>query len=132
MADAGIPKDIRDFLGQHISTIEQLEILLFLYRQPGKACSGDTVAQQLGLAHPLVARCLDDLKKSGQVCLVAPQQGLYQACSDNEPQLQFMHRLAQIYSERRVTIINLIFSRHLDRIRAFADSFKLTKRDPDG
>jgi hypothetical protein len=131
VAEAGIPRDIRDFLGQYISSIEQLEILLFLYRHPGRVCDVAAIAQHLGLTEPVAAKGLDELKRSGLIQAVGePSQ--YQAVLDKDAQMQLVQRLGQVYSERRVTIINLIFSRHLDRIRAFADSFKLTKRDPDG
>lgn len=131
MAEAGIPRDIRDFLGQYISSIEQLEILLFLYRHPGRVCDAAAVAQHLGLTETVAAKGLDELKRSGLIQAVG-DSSQYQAVLDKDAQMQLVQRLAQVYSERRVTIINLIFSRHLDRIRAFADSFKLTKKDPDG
>lgn len=132
VADAGISRDLRDFLGQYISSIEQLEILLFLFRHPGRACDAVVVAQQLGLAESIADKGLEALYRQGLLQMDCQQPSLYHANLDNEDLTQRVLRLGQVYSERRVTIINMIFSRHLDRIRAFADSFKLTKKDPDG
>lgn len=128
MTDAGIPRDIKDFLWKYITSIEQFEILLLLFRQ-AKAWPVDAVVCELGAARPVVEKCLDDLVQDG---LVAQQQGFYQIILNNNQQANLLERLSQFYTDRRVTVINLIFTRHLDRIRAFADSFKLTPKDTDG
>jgi hypothetical protein len=38
--------------------------------------------------------------------------------------------LARLYPERRFTIIEIIFSKPNDKIRSFADAFRI-RRDPD-
>jgi predicted transcriptional regulator len=132
VADAGIPRDIKDFLGKYITSIEQFEILLLLFRQANKALSVDEVASELGAARPAVEKSLEELQRHGMIQLVDHRLGRYQYVHENDQLTQMVQRLSQLYSTRRVTILNLIFSRHLDRIRAFADSFKLTKKDTDG
>lgn len=129
MADAGIPRDIKDFLWKYITSIEQFEILLLLFRQANKAWSVDAVVSELGAARPVVEKSLEDLVQYG---LVAQQQGSHRIILNNDQQARLLERLNQFYTDRRVTVINLIFTRHLDRIRAFADSFKLTPKDTDG
>src|SRR5688572_27525821 len=44
---AGIPEDVRRFLLQCIDSVEQLEVLLLLHRDPGKVWSTEAVAQAL-------------------------------------------------------------------------------------
>jgi hypothetical protein len=39
--------------------------------------------------------------------------------------------LARAYTERRVSVINFIFSKPVDKIRTFADAFRLRKEDDD-
>jgi hypothetical protein len=129
VADAGIPRDIKDFLGKYIDSIEQFEILLLLFRQTNKDWAVDAVVSELGAARPVVEKSLDDLVQYG---LVTQQHGLYRIMLNNNQQMRLLERLSQFYTDRRVTILNLIFSRHLDRIRAFADSFKMTPKDTDG
>jgi hypothetical protein len=41
-------------------------------------------------------------------------------------------QLARDYAERRVTIITLIFSKPVDKLRSFADAFRLRKDNPNG
>lgn len=129
MTDAGIPRDIKDFLWKYITSIEQFEILLLLFRQASRAWPVDAVVSELGAARPVVEKGLDDLVLYG---LVAQQQGFYRIILSDNQQANLLERLSQFYTDRRVTVINLIFTRHLDRIRAFADSFKLTPKDTDG
>ena len=39
-------------------------------------------------------------------------------------------QLAKDYAERRVTVITLIFSKPVDKLRTFADAFRLRKDKP--
>ena len=49
----------------------------------------------------------------------------------NDPELdQAVVRLAKDYAERRVTVITLIFSKPVDKLRTFADAFRLRKDKP--
>jgi hypothetical protein len=40
--------------------------------------------------------------------------------------------LAQAYTDRRVSVITLIFSKPVDKLRSFTDAFKLRRDDPRG
>lgn len=125
MSNAGIPREVKDFLSKNITSIEQLEILLLVFRNTAKTWQLAEIAQTLGIQLDATENCLQKLSERG---LVQKQASLmqYQATANDELYRRITD-VAKTYSERRITMINFIFSRHLDRIRAFADSFKLKK-----
>jgi hypothetical protein len=44
---------------------------------------------------------------------------------------QAIEELARAYADRRVTVIGLIFAKPLDKIRSFADAFRIRKDRSD-
>lgn len=125
MSNAGIPREVKDFLSKNITSIEQLEILLLVFRNTAKNWRQEEIAQTLGIQMDATENCLRMLSERGLVDKHASTMH-YQASANEELHRQIA-TVAKSYSERRITMINFIFSRHLDRIRAFADSFKLKK-----
>lgn len=125
MSNAGIPREVKDFLSKNITSIEQLEILLLVFRNTAKTWQLAEIAQTLGIQADATENCLQMLSERGLVQKHASAMQ-YQATADDELYRRIV-AVAKTYSERRITMINFIFSRHLDRIRAFADSFKLKK-----
>jgi hypothetical protein len=58
-----------------------------------------------------------------------PAQFRYEPRTDELSQT--INELAMAYHNRRVTVIGLIFSKPLDKIRSFADAFRFRKDRPD-
>jgi predicted ArsR family transcriptional regulator len=125
VSNAGIPREVKDFLSKNITSIEQLEILLLVFRNTAKTWQLGEIAQPLGIQTDAAENCLQTLVERGLVQKHASVKQ-YQA-TVSEELYRRVATVAKTYSERRITMINFIFSRHLDRIRAFADSFKLKK-----
>jgi predicted ArsR family transcriptional regulator len=69
-------------------------------------------------------------------------RGLLEAAVGSPPSYRYAPRtpaleaavadLARAYADRRVTVIGLIFSKPVDKIRSFADAFRLRKDSSDG
>ena len=110
-------------MSAHISSIEQLEVLLLLRREAGRAWSGDAVARELRI-NPESARArLEDLDARGLLAREGPDEYRY---SPRTGELdRAVAATARAYADLRVTVINHIFSKPVDKIRTFADAFKL-------
>jgi hypothetical protein len=130
VAHSGIPPEVQALLLKHIQAVEQLEILLLLYRNHSRQWSAVEVARELRIATPSAEQRLADLQSRGFLSAKdgAPRLYSYQpATSDLDRAVSGLERA---YDERRVTVLNLIFSKPLDNVRVFADAFRL-RRDED-
>jgi hypothetical protein len=132
----GISPAVTAFLREHVSSIEILEVLLLFHADPARAWTADAVAAELRLQPRSVeARCAALLRIG---LLVADAKG----DAKSTPSFRFasgalaaavVDELASTYRTRRVSVIELIFSKPpADAPRAFADAFVIRKGDRDG
>jgi hypothetical protein len=121
-----LPRDIQQFLSQHIRTVHELEIVLLLYDQPARAWPAPAVAEKLYIPPELAVERLESLAAANLARRQAAegQGATYQACPEHST---FMEKLSHTYRERRITMISFIFSQPDETVRSFADAFKLRK-----
>ena len=109
MVDDGISARVKQLITEHVDSVMQLEVLLLLAGQGGQPVRGWTateLAQQLRVDAAWVDTTLRSM-----------------AATVNE--------LAAAYADRRVTVIGLIFAKPTDKLRSFADAFRLRKDKSD-
>ena len=125
----GLPDDVYRFVYQYMESVEQLEVLLLLRRSPGRGWSADDVAREL-YSHPRsVIQRLDLLL--GQGLLRENGQGYFQYAPRSTELDRTVAALAELYRERRVTVITLIASKPLENVKAFSDAFRIRKKKED-
>jgi hypothetical protein len=130
VTDDGITEDVRAFIAEYIDSVEQLEILLLLRRTAPKEWSATAVSQELYISPESAARRLEEFHRAG-ICSMkqASPEPLYWYNPNLREMDMTIGRLASTYEERRVRVINLIFSRPVDHIRSFADAFRIRKNE---
>jgi hypothetical protein len=122
----GLPEDVHRFLHQHIESVEQLEVLLLLWRAPERGWNSDEVATAV-YSHPSsVVRRLAMLY--GQGLLREREPGCYQYAPRTAELHDTVTRLDHIYRERRVAVITLIASKPIENVRAFSDAFRIRRK----
>lgn len=132
MASSGLPADIERFIVQHIDSVEQLEVLLMLADHPGRTWSAAQIAEEMRGNASSVAMRLEVLHALGLVERAGdPHEARYRYAPRTEEQRRAVRGLASAYQERRVSVINVIFSTPSDSVRAFADAFRLTRPKED-
>lgn len=127
-----LPDDVRRFVIEHINSVEQLETLLLLWSNSAREWSADEVSQALYTPPAAAAMRLEDLRQRGFVTLTGTPGDRYRYRSSSDEQMRLIARLADLYRERRVTIISLIYSKPHDQVQAFADAFKIRKSNDKG
>ena len=127
-----LPEEVRRFIFQHINSVEQLEILLLLRQQPGRAWSADAVARELRIASESAGERLEDMASARLLLRQGVRPEEYRYAPETMKLDDAVRGLATGYATRRVTVINLIYSKPIDRIRTFADAFRLRKDDDNG
>ena len=130
MSDA-LPPRIQGFLGAHIHSVEQLEVLLLLRAHAATEWSAHAVARELRIAESSAGGRLEDLCLRGLLTRGRDPDTLRYAAPSGELG-RAVDELAQLYPQRRVSIITFIFSRPNERLRSFADAFRLKRGHTDG
>ncbi len=122
-----IPSQVRLFLEERIHSVAQLELLLLLKSDPGKAWAAPDASRTLAVPLEMAATHLSELQVAGLLSASGGSQPSFRyqpASSDLE---HLVESLATVYQERRVSVITLIYSKPVDKVRTFADAFRFRK-----
>jgi hypothetical protein len=132
LADEAIPSDVRSLIAEHIDSVAQLEALL-LIQATGGAWDAERLGRELRINRDWAASQLQHLCAHGLLDCDKPVSGANYTYAPRTPELaRAVEGLAQAYAERRVSVIGLIFSKPMDKLRSFADAFRLRKDPPPG
>ena len=114
--------DLTDFLAASVPSVWALELLLFLRGHPDRAWSQDALVQELRSSRTVVQDALGAFEAAG---LVRREEGgcLYQPASPVLAEL--CDRLAGVYRERPVTVVNAITRPKTSSLDEFANAFRL-------
>ena len=119
------PADVKDFIGKHIHSVAQLEILLMMEGEPERTWTSVEITKvciRIANGNPL----LTDIVQRG---FAVQTEAVFATSQQTTSDRQLIERLAQVYQERRVAVIAEIFSKPIDFIKAFADAFRLRKEE---
>jgi hypothetical protein len=125
MPETGIPADVEQFIADEIRSVEQLEVLLRLHREPTAWRTAESLAGELRTSNASVAARLKEMQARG---LLEGNADLGYRYLPARPEIErAVRQLDRLYAERRVTIITLIFSKPMDPVRDFSDAFRIRK-----
>jgi hypothetical protein len=119
-----IPAPVLQFLADHIRSIAQLELLLMVHRDRQRSWTVADAAKELYTAASMTEPLLESLRAIGLVNLRGDQ---YQYAPKSKSLDGIVEDLAQVYQQRRVTIVNLIYSAPVQKPQDFADAFRIRK-----
>jgi hypothetical protein len=125
----GLPENVHHFLHQNIDSVEQLEVLLLLWRTPARGWTSEEVATAV-YSHPTsVVRRLALLL--GQGLLREREPGCYQYAPRTADLHETVSHLDHMYRERRVAVITLIASKPIENVRAFSEGGRNRRKEGD-
>ena len=124
MASDALPTQVRHFLGQYIQSVEQLEILLLLASSPEKTWTIAGVYEVIRSSERSVATRLEEFRDQGFFESQPGPPATYRYSPKNEMLRAGVTETAKVYQERRVKVVEAIFSPDLDPLQGFSDAFK--------
>lgn len=125
--DDAFPADVRAFIAEHISSIAELEMLLLLRSDPARQWDVVEISKALYATPEMSAGQLASLQDRGLLIASGEPEYRYQY-RPGTPELEDMvNRLAELYKERRVSVITALYSEPVNKVQTFADAFKLRK-----
>lgn len=128
MAAYEVPPNVREFLSRSISSVEELEVLLWLRRSQREA-TGAEVALELRSSESSVALRLKDLVSRGLLKAGASPES-YRYGPDSPSTDAAVAELAECYRTAPFKIMELIYTGPAAKIQTFADAFRLKKGKP--
>lgn len=123
---ADFPVEARRFILDNLSSVEQLEALLLIRTDPTKDWTAEDLSKVLYSTPSAVQMRMDDLVARGLVLSAteSPKAYRYEPKAERD---QLLEMLAELYRERRVAVIGLIYSKQGSQVQAFADAFRFRK-----
>ena len=120
----GIPDHLVAFLRRSIDSVEGLEMLFLLHTTRDRAWTVEEINAELRSSALAVQDRLDSLERRG---LVRRQESGSYCFDERSPDAPLVAELALEFARRPFTIMNLILQNPTDKIRTFADAFRLKK-----
>jgi hypothetical protein len=118
--------NIKQFVTDHFDSVAELELLLLLRSDTSRSWTAEEAGKALYASPQAISLLMDSLKAKRLFATEGSQQLLvYRPETDELARL--VDELADVYRERRVAVITAIYSKPSDKIRSFADSFRLRK-----
>jgi hypothetical protein len=119
---------VRQFLKEHIRSLEQLEILLLLQKDAQREWSPAEVYRVVRSSERSVTETLETLGRQGLLRKTElPAESKFQFSPSTDLLRTTIGNLADLYSERRVRIVEAIYSERISPMDEFAKAFRLRK-----
>ena len=120
-----LPAELKQFINQHIESLAQLEVLLYLRQHADRHLHSNEIANRLALTAEMSRVILVDLARRGFATHVEGR--FHYQTSENFGRL--IELLENAYRERRVTVTSQIYSKPLENMKSFSDAFRFRKEE---
>jgi hypothetical protein len=120
-----LPPSTRDFIIRHIVSVEELEVLLLLHEGKDRDWSPAEINDRLRSQESSIGKWLEALVSLG---LAERASGRYRFAPASEELRRETAAIADAYRERRIKVIELIFSKPSENLLDFIRAFELRKR----
>ena len=127
MANDADLKEAQSFIADHVTSAEQLEVLLLLHGNPGTDFTAAEVSQRVYTVPAAATLRLEELVAAGLLQSDRASDPRYRYAPQSARLGERVDALARAYRADRVGVIRFIFAKPVDPLRSFADAFRLKK-----
>lgn len=132
MGQPDLPPDVLDLIARHLDTMEQVEALLLLRRNPDREWQAGEVALEVHTSPEKALAALEILHKHSMVSRSAGEPRSYRYSPATPALHTAVENLEVAYNTRPVTLVKALYEYPARPIQSFADSFRLRKTDDKG
>lgn len=127
-----LKKDILEFISKHIHSVEQIEILAILHREPNREWSVHALDDVIRSSEESLRMRLQDLCRRGFItCSPAPNEVYRFGPSSADLRLS-IDALVAAYKNHRIRVIEAIFTKPMTEIRCFSEAFRFRGKKGEG
>jgi hypothetical protein len=127
MSDPDVTEAVQSFIRECVPNVDAIELLLAMAEYPERTFGMRdffTKIRGTGASDAVLRRYLASFERCGAI---TEHNGAYRFAPTSSDTEAIVRVLAKLYTERPVTLVRLIYTLREERIRAFADAFKLKK-----
>ncbi len=125
-SDGDISERVRQFVFDHIDSVEQIEVLLFLRLHAERGWTAEELSREFRSSETSINSRLRNLVTLGILKEVGNTPLHYQYAPSSPSSDELLKDVADTYSIKRQKLQSLIFS-PLKRARQFADAFNISR-----
>ena len=122
-----LSEELRVFIKQHITSLEELEILLLLHKEPNRSWTIEQVFKVTQSNLDSVAERLKNLAQFGLLAMEGTAPLIFRFKPGSPELEQRTSELQQAHALSKYKVIEAIFSAPQSQAQKFADSFKIKK-----
>lgn len=127
MANDADLKEAQAFIAEHVTSAEQLEVLLLLHGNPDTGFTAAEVSQRVYTVPAAATLRLEQLVLAGLLSSDGAADPHYRYAPRSPRLAERVDSLARAYRADRVGVIRFIFEKPVDPLRSFADAFRIKK-----
>lgn len=132
-----ISVEVASFLSDSLASYEQLDVLLLLRERQREEFTASSVAEALHMSEASAEEALDHLHRENLLQVRASGGNIFKYGPKSPDSARAIDRLADDWNRNRVTVMNLMSSNAIERVRTkalrtFADAFLLGRKKSDG
>ena len=124
-----LSEELKEFIEQYLTSLEQLEILLLLYKEPDRPWTIDEVYKVTQTNHASVAERLKTLASSGLIMTEGTENPVFRFRPGPTELTRRISELQKAYTLSKYKVVEAIFSAPHDQAQKFADSFKIRRKE---
>lgn len=123
------PGNLKEFIARHIESVAQMEALITLRHDRERRWTSEEVASQLYITKDMCESMLSGLERDGFLVRETNANVTYRYQPSDDSVDETIAQLADIYHERSVAVVTQIYSRPIDKVKTFADAFRLRRME---
>ena len=127
VSETGFSKELEEFIGAEIQSLEQLEILLLLSGNPHRWWNARSVYEVVKSSTSSVEDRLNELAQRGLLKAEGKPERSYQFAPNSDHYWHVVSQLRDAYKERPVKVVQAIYSKPRDGVQEFAKAFQIRK-----
>jgi len=126
--DPDFPQELRSFIQDTIPSVDAAELLVLLAHEPERQYSVREAVDAMrptAVTEAAARRYLLHFLARGLV--TAPKEDAYRYEPASPERDTMVRALTRVYNERPVTLVRMIYAPRDEKIRSFADAFRIKK-----
>jgi predicted transcriptional regulator len=123
---------VKDFISRCVDSVEEMEVLFLLSNAKDKWWTSRAVYEDIKSSQASVVERLDGLVRKGVLIVKREGEPVYKYQPQNADLAASVEALASAYTERRLKVLEFLFSKPMAPLRVFSDAFRIRKDDKNG
>ena len=124
-----ISTNVRELVRKRVTSMDHVEVVVRLKEKPEGGLTEGELQTATRLEQKQIARALEDLVR-GEIVRFDDASRTYRYSPSNDEDRAAIDSLMQLYHQRPVTLVKLIYSMPSQAITSFADAFRLRVDKP--